>query len=35
MVVCTPAGHRIYTGKDLIKMSRDKTERIKREMGIK
>jgi membrane-bound hydrogenase subunit alpha len=35
MAVCTPEGERIYTGKDLIKMSRDKTEKIKREMGIK
>jgi len=35
MAVCTPGGERIYTGKDLIKMSQDKTEKIKREMGIK
>jgi NADH-quinone oxidoreductase subunit D len=34
MAVCTPEGHRIYTGKDLIRMSQEKTEKIKREMGI-
>jgi NADH-quinone oxidoreductase subunit D len=34
MAVCTPEGERIYTGKDLITMSREKTAKIKREMGI-
>ena len=34
MAVCTPEGDRIYTGKDLIEMSREKTAKIKREMGI-
>jgi membrane-bound hydrogenase subunit alpha len=34
MVICTPEGERIYTGKDLITMSREKTAKIKREMGI-
>jgi len=34
MAVCTPEGDRIYTGKDLITMSREKTAKIKREMGI-
>jgi len=34
MAVCTPAGERIYTGKDLIALSQAKTAKIKREMGI-
>ncbi len=34
MAVCTPEGERIYAGKDLITMSREKTAKIKREMGI-
>ena len=34
MAVCTPEGDRICTGKDLIMMSREKTAKIKREMGI-
>jgi NADH-quinone oxidoreductase subunit D len=34
MAVRSPAGDRIYTGKDLIMMSREKTAKIKREMGI-
>jgi len=34
MAVCTPEGNRIYTGNDLIMMSREKTAKIKREMGI-
>jgi len=34
MAVRSPEGDRIYTGKDLIRMSREKTAKIKREMGI-
>jgi NADH-quinone oxidoreductase subunit D len=34
MAVCTPEGRRIFGGKDLIRMSQGKTEKIKREMGI-
>jgi NADH-quinone oxidoreductase subunit D len=34
MAVRSPEGDTIYTGKDLIRMSREKTAKIKREMGI-
>jgi len=34
MAVRSPEGDKIYTGKDLITMSREKTAKIKREMGI-
>jgi len=34
IAVCTPGGRKIHTGKDLIEMSRERTAKIKREMGI-
>jgi membrane-bound hydrogenase subunit alpha len=34
LAVCTSEGRRIYNGKDLVRLSQEKTTKIKREMGI-
>lgn len=35
MAVRNTRGEKLYNGKDLVRLSQEKTERIKREVGVK